>query len=75
MEKYLNNMKTLIKFAAYGIVLVLLLNVVAGEILRLLRLTVIPMSWAVAVVVVVAFKGQLMKLIKKLDGGKKNETD
>ena len=74
MEKITSDMKKMIKFVVYGAILVLLLNVVVGEILRFIRLTLIPMSWAVAIVIVVAFKDPIFGFIKKLAGGQTNEA-
>ena len=74
MEKLTGDLKVMIKFVVYGVLFVLLLNVVVNEVLRFIRLSLMPMSWAVAIIIVVAFKDQLWGFIKKISGGKQNET-
>ena len=73
MEKLTGDLKVMIKFVVYGVLLVMLLNVVIGQILRLIRLSLIPMSWAVAIVIVAAFKDQVFGFIRKIAGGKDND--
>ena len=74
MEKATNDLKNVIKFLVYGFILVMLLNFLVAEALRIIRLTLIPASWCIAIIIVVAFKDQLIGLIKKLAGGAQNEA-
>jgi|GEM_PF-3663284 len=74
MEKYVNDMKVLIKFLVYGFILVMLLNFLVVEVLRLIRLTLIPTSWCIAFIIIAAFKEQIIRTIIKLAGGTRNEA-
>ena len=74
MEKATNDLKKIIKFLMYGFILVILLNFLVAEALRIIRLTLIPASWCIAIIIVVAFKDQLIGLITKLAGGAKSEA-
>ena len=74
MEKTTKDLKNFIKFLVYGFILVILLNFLVGEALRFIRLTLIPASWCIAIIIVVAFKDQLIELIKIITGGTRNET-
>jgi len=73
MEKTIKDMKNLIKFLVYGFILVMLLNFLVIEALRFIRLTLIPTSWCIAIIIAVAFKAQIIGIIKVLAGGTKDE--
>ena len=66
MEKYLKDLKTIIKFLLYGIVLVIVLDVVVSAVLQMIRLTLIPTSWVITIVLVIIFRKRILGFIKKL---------
>ena len=74
MEKINKDLKNLVKFLVYGFILVMLLNFLVVEALRFIRLTLMPTSWGIAIIIVVAFKDQIIGMLKMLAGGKQDET-
>ncbi|MDR3278390.1 MAG: hypothetical protein LBT12_06410 [Oscillospiraceae bacterium] len=73
MEKYTQNVKSLVKLLLYGFVAIFLLNVAVRELLHLIRLSVIPTSLAIAVILALVFKNSIAKFFKSEAGGKGDE--
>ena len=69
MEKYLKDLKTILKLVLYGIILLIVLDVVVSAALQMIRLTLIPMSWVVIIILLVVFRKKLLEFIRKLFGG------
>ena len=74
MEKYLKTMKSLIILAAYAFVLILILDIILKTVLSFLSFSAFSGLWVVVAVFVIIHKDKIVKFLKALEGGNKENS-